>query len=123
MRTARLFGKDVYLTEKQWSSLVGRFDVDNAKKTKRGTRFRISIGCFCIDFPCKRCPLNVLRWGDTYGCIRVVNYLCGTSNWAFELSASAVYWWEENDKRARRQIQKVYTALMCMRKVKYAKRD
>lgn len=123
MRKATLLGKDVYLTEKHWSILVGRFDLDRAKKTKYGTRFRISIGCFCIDFSCRCCPLNILRWGDTYGCIRVVNYLCGTSNWAFELSANAVHWWEGADKKARRQIQKVYTALMCMKKVKYAKKD
>lgn len=118
MRKATLLGKEVCLTEKQWSLLIGRFNVDRAKRTKRGTRFKISIGCFCSDFPCRSCPLNVLRWGDMYGCIRVVNYLCGTSDWAFELSASLVYWWEGSDKKARRQIQKVYTALMCMKQVK-----
>ena len=123
MRTARLFGKDIYLTEKQWSQLVRRFDVDKTKRRKYGSKFEIRIGCFCCDFPCRHCPLNVLRWGDTYGCIRVVNYLCGTSNWAFNLTMDAVSWYEGEDKTARRQIQKVYTALMCMRKVKYVKKD
>jgi len=118
MRKITLFGKDVYLTEKQWSNLVGRFDVDRAEKDEYGRRFRISIGCFCADFACGHCPLYKLRWGDLYGCTRAIKYLCGTSNWAFNLSMLTVYWWEEDDKRARRQIQKVYTALMCMEQVK-----
>ena len=118
MRKTILFGKDVYLTEKHWSVLVGRFDLEKAKKNKYGTRFAISIGCFCCDFPCSRCSLRVLRWGDLYGCIRAVYHLCGTSNLAFDVGMYGITWWEGDDKRARRQIQKVYTALMCMEQVK-----
>ena len=118
MRKATLCGKDVYLTEKHWSILVARFDVDRAKKNIYGTKFEISIGCFCVDFPCRRCPLNVLRWGDVFGCFRAVYHLCGTSNLAFNVGIGAVSWWEEDDEKARRQIQKVYTALMCMEQVK-----
>jgi len=118
MRKATMFGKDVYLTEKQWSQMVGRFDVDKAKKSEYGTKFRISIGCFCADFPCRRCPMDVWRWGEIYGCTRAVNYLCGTSKLAFNVGMDAITWWEEDDKKARRQIQKVYTALMCMEQVK-----
>jgi len=118
MRKATLLGKEVYLTEKQWSQLVRRFDLDRAKKQRWGTKFRILVGCFCCNFPCNRCPLRVFRWGDLYGCTRVINYFCGTSDWAFALSMNSVYWWEGDDKRARRQVQKVYTALMCMEQVK-----
>ena len=122
MRKATLFGKDVYLTEKVWSQLVRRFDVDRAKKAEYETKFRISIGCFCDDILCSSCPLNVWRWRDIYGCTRAMNYLCGTSYLAFSVSMDAVCWWEEEDKRARRQVQKVYTALMCMEEVKYVKK-
>lgn len=119
MRKATFFGKDVYLTEKQWSQLIARFDVDRAKKDEyRTNKFRISIECFCADFNCSRCPLWVLKWGEIYGCTRIMNKLCGTSDWAFEVSMNSVYWWEEDDERARKQIQKIYTGLMCMEQVK-----
>lgn len=119
MRKATLFGKDVYLTEKIWSQLVRRFDVDRARQVRRwGTKFRISGNCFCVDIPCSRCPLYVLHWGRLAGCNRAMHHLCGTSDLAFSVSMHEVSWWEENDKRARRQVQKVYTALMCMEQVK-----
>lgn len=118
MRKATFFGKDVYLTEKQWSILVKRFDLDRAKEAVWQAKSGISIRCFCPDFPCRSCPLYVLRWGELYGCTRAINYLCGTSNWAFALSMDLVTWWVEDDKKARRQIQKVYSGLMCMEQVK-----
>lgn len=121
MRKATLMGKDIYLTERQWSILVGRFDVDKTKSRKYGRKFEIRIGCFCCDFPCSRCPLNKLRWGDHDGCTRALKHICGTSDLAFNVGMADVSWHEIDDKKARRQIQKVYTALMCMKQVKYGK--
>ena len=121
MRKATLFGKDIYLTEKQWSQLIGRFDVDKTKQAGYSAKFRISMRCFCDNFPCSRCPFYKVKWGDLDGCARIVNYLCGTSDWAFDLGMSSVSWYEVNDKKARKQIQKVYTALSCMEQVKYVK--
>ena len=119
MRKATFFGKDIYLTEKQWSQLVGRFDVDRARQVSGWeSKFSISLVCFCVAIPCSRCPLRPLRRGDIYGCTRIVRYLCGTPDLAFNFAMDEVWWWKEHDKRARRQIQKVYTALMCMKQVK-----
>lgn len=118
MRKAKILGKDIYLTEEIWSQLVGRFDVDKVKKSERGTKVEIPIGCFCVGISCSRCPLQPLRRGDIYGCTRILRHLCGTSNLAFNVSMVNVSWWEEDDKKARRQVQKVYTALMCMKQIK-----
>ena len=122
MRKATLFGKDVYLTEKQWGQLVRRFDVDKTKRRKYGSKFEIRVGCFCADFPCSRCPLGKLKWREIDGCIRAMNYLCGTSDLAFNVGMASVSWHEIDDRKARRQVQKVYTALMCMEEVKYVKK-
>jgi hypothetical protein len=112
MRTTEMLGKTITLTEKEWSQLVGRFDVDRVKEAK--DTYAIPRACFCGWFPCRRCPLSVARWGDLGGCIRLLNHLTGTREWAFVLSTDTVWWMKDDDEKARKQIQKVYDALQNM---------
>lgn len=117
MRKGTLLGKDFYLTEKQWSQLIGRFDVDKAKE--HTDTFKIQVRCFCDELPCDECPLTVLKSSKYSGCTQAIREIIGRRIVRiFSFSMDEVYWWKEDDKRARNQVQKIYFFLMGMERVK-----
>ena len=117
MRKGTLLGKDFYLTEKQWSQLIGRFDVDKAKE--HTDEFKTKVRCFCDELPCGECPLGVFRTDGLGGCTVAISEVLGRRVvWKFRLNIEEAHWWKEDDKKARNQIQKVYFFLMGMEQVK-----
>lgn len=117
MRKGTLFGEDFYLTEKQWSQLVGRFDVDKAKEYT--DTFKIKVRCFCDGIPCSKCPLGKFRTPENNGCGRAISAVVGKGYWAFCTSMDTVWWWKPDDKKVRKQIQKVYDYLSNMKQVSF----
>lgn len=118
MRKGILLGKDFYLTEKQWSQSVGRFDVDKAKE--HTDTFKIKVRCFCDELECSECPLSVFKTATSHGCGRAIEEVVGREiSWAFRIGMSEVYWWKEKDERARKQVQQVYSFLMSMKQVRF----
>lgn len=117
MRKGRFFSKDFYLTERQWSQLVGRFDVDKAKE--HTDTFKIKVRCFCDGIPCSKCPLGKFQIPGYNGCGRAISAVLGRVHWAFMICMDEIYWWKEDDKKARKQVQKVYDYLSNMKWVSF----
>jgi len=103
----------IRLSERSWKTLERRFDLGN-----EGPKFTIDKPCICDYYNgCIRCPLFVFP-GSAYPntrCMTGLEWLLGEPR-AFEVYISRIEWNEQNDEVARKQIEKVHTFLVSMKR-------
>jgi hypothetical protein len=114
-----LKGKKIVLFEADWEKLRERFDTELAELN--GGLYHLDSTCpLCRDFVsdgCRGCTFHKFeKMGTTSeGCTNAIEILLGTEAFEFNPSVGGLHWEECNDKKAREQLDKVYTALGKMK--------
>lgn len=124
MRTFTLNEKTCWLTERQYSRLLRRFDLDNAVRYDGG--YRINVPCICPACMsgiviCPGCPFKVFETSETYrtevGCVSLLRSLgIGVSSIGWK--TNRLDWFLGDDVEARRAIGQIREHLLSLKKVK-----
>jgi len=109
MREIEYKGIRVFITEKDWQSLLRRFDATNSKRV--GSRFIIQLSCrLCVKHRflfegCGHCPLDAFRISTEPGCLRLIHEIIDLPD--FIVSTGQIEWFVLKDKEARNQLNKI----------------
>lgn len=132
--------KPILITNKDYKTLLERFNPDNAVHTKYGLRWKISVPCpLCEKYLvrnidkgyCYKCPLNIHPisvWSDpngnkTYGCNFVLglvaeDYGMGEAWLSLQMSGDDVWWHKGADEEVRELLKVFLEELKHFWKVK-----
>jgi len=123
MRKIEYQGFVSHITEKDWQSLLRRFNVTKAELDQDMRCFVIRMPCILCEKhrkseeeECDRCPLKVFEKSNKLGCLRLINSVIRSKN--FCMSESWIAWFIEDDKTARHQIAQIHKSLKALPKEK-----
>lgn len=120
MRKIQHNGKTAYITEKDWKSLLRRFDERNAKEIR--LKFTIEIPCclcekYYFNEECEGCPLQVFYnplhpWR---GCSELLKSVISKEEWGcFAAYIYKIQWHRKNYISARSALKKIHNALLAL---------
>ncbi len=123
MRLIRYKNKEAYLTEREWKSLLGRFDLTKVKFVteffpEKVDFFYIDQQCILCEkykWRCSICPLGI---AGEVGCCNLIKEIVKDLWKSFGVSELEIFWRKEQDKPARKAISKIHKALLALPKVK-----
>lgn len=123
MRTFTLNDKTCWLTERQYSRLLKRFDLNNA--VHHDGVYCIHVPCICpasilSTVICIGCPFKVFETSETYrtevGCVSLLRSLgIGVSSIGWRVNR--LDWFLGDDAEARRAISQIREHLLSLKKV------
>lgn len=120
MRKGTFGGETIYLTDKEWSELLKRFDSSKAVKSKKAGFYEIlGEGCYLCEkyrgmggTACSSCPLNT----EVSTCGDFMEGVVGGC-YAFHSDVNIGVSWMKGG-RGKEDVEKVHKALMNMERVK-----
>lgn len=118
--------RSILFSEKEWSSLLRRFNVKRAKVS--AGEIRLETCCILCDIHarnmpgCGKCPIAV----QALSCGKIVDFFIFEAGldpvWQFRMDTEELSWYNFNDEEARKQLTAVYDALAALPRVNKTRR-